>query len=80
MVGAMDDRGRLPGARALAMGQPSASWVSKLKSVSSLFRRNPCAMTREPKPFSIVVVIDKALPWLSTIEIWVVEGSSSALS
>ena len=61
MVGAIEDRGRLPGASALAIGTPSR-WVRKLKSVSSLFKRNPPTISREPNAFSIVVVIEAALP------------------
>ncbi len=76
MVGAIEERGRLPGSTRFAIGMPSA-WVSKLKSVSSLLSRNPPgASTREPNPFSIVVVIESALPAASTIEMCEVDGSS----
>ena len=44
--------------------------VLKEKSVSSLFNKNPpLVINLEPNPFSIVVVIDKAFPYTSTIEI-----------
>src|SRR6056297_2549957 len=75
IVGDIDDRGRLPGATALAIGTPSAC-DRKEKSVSSLFNRKPLVIKREPKPFSIVVVMDRALPYWSTIEICDVDGSS----
>jgi hypothetical protein len=45
-----------------------------------LFSRNPRTKRREPKPFSIVVVIESALPSASTMEMWEVEGSSIASS
>ena len=75
IVGDIDERGRLPGASALAIGTPSLC-VRKLKSVSSLFSRNPLVISRDPKAFSMVVVIDATLPKLSTIEICEVDGNS----
>ncbi len=75
IVGDIEERGRLPGASALAIGMPSV-WVWKLKSVNSLLSRKPCTINRDPKAFSIVVVIDATFPKLSTIEIWDVDGNS----
>ena len=75
MVGAIEERGRLPGSSRLAMGTPLTCVLNE-KSVSSLFNRNPPAISRDPKAFSIVLVIDRTLPAPSTIEICVVEGSS----
>ncbi len=75
MVGAIDDRGRLPGSTRLAIGTPP-DWVRKEKSVSSLFSRKPRTIRRLPKPFSMVVVMLSALPAASTIEICEVEGNS----
>jgi hypothetical protein len=40
-VGAMDERGRLPGCTRLAIGWPSAVRGAMLKSVSSLFSKSP---------------------------------------
>jgi hypothetical protein len=48
------------------------------KSVSSLLSRKPCVISREPKPFSMVVVIESTLPSASTMEMWLVEGNSIA--
>ena len=56
MVGAIELRGRLPGATALASGRPARSTGRKAKSVSSLLSRKPAAHRREPNPLSIVVV------------------------
>ena len=67
MVGDIDDRGRLPGSTRLAMGRPSA-WVRKEKSVSSLLSRKPRTNRREPKPFSMVVVIDSA-SWVNIVPV-----------
>jgi hypothetical protein len=75
MVGAIDERGRLPGSTRLATGTPS-TWLRNEKSVSSLFRRNPRTMIRDPKAFSMVVVIDSTLPAASTMEMCEVDGSS----
>ncbi len=68
-VGAMDERGRLPGCTRLATGLPSASAGAKLKSVSSLLSKKPPALPvppsvirREPNWSSIVVVMAMALP------------------
>ena len=59
--GAMELRGRLPGATRLATPMPSSTgW--KLKSVSSLFNRNPRTITWLPKKDSMVLVMDTALP------------------
>ena len=49
--------------------------------MSSLFNKNPpLVINLEPKLFSIVVVIDKALPYTSTIEICDVDGNSIEIS
>ena len=77
--GAIELRGRLPGATRLATAPPSSTG-RKLKSVSSLLSRNPRTMMRLPKNASIVVVIETALPSRSTIEICVVPGISSTRS
>ena len=61
MVGAMEERGRLPGSTRFATGLPSSSGA-KAKSVSSLLSRKPSATTREPKPVSIVVVSESMSP------------------
>ena len=75
MVGAMEERGRLPASTRLATGLPS-SVVAKEKSVSSLLSRKPLfVIRRAPKPSSMVVVIDTALPLRSTIEMWLVPNS-----
>ncbi len=79
MVGVIEERGRLPGSTRLAIGTPSC-WLAKEKSVSSLFSRKPPAISREPKPFSMVEVMESTLPAASTMTRWVVEGSSSATS
>src|SRR4051794_23643447 len=75
MVGDIDERGRFPGAGRLgSVGLAGA----KLKSVSSLFSRNPRPGTVMPEPpvCSIVRVYATALPHLSTTERWVVERFS----
>ena len=79
MVGDIEDRGRLPGSTRLAIGTPFLCERNE-KSVSSLLSRNPPTIKREPKPFSIVVVIERALPYWSTIEKWLVDGNSMASS
>jgi hypothetical protein len=79
IVGAIELRGRLPASTRLATGLPFSSGA-KEKSVSWLLRRKPRTIRREPKPSSIVVVIETALPRRSTIETCVVDGSSSASS
>ena len=63
----MELRGRLPGPTRLATGLPSISG-SKEKSVSSLFSKNPATMMREPKPLSMVVVMETMLPSESTTD------------
>ena len=77
MVGAIEERGRLPGSTRFATGTPSR-WERKEKSVSSLLSRKPRAISREPKPASIVVVIETTSPASSTIDRWLVPGSSIA--
>ena len=74
-VGAIDERGRLPGCTRLAMGWPSAPVGTKLKSVSSLFSRKPFTIWRAPKASSMVVVIASALPCASTMLMWLVPYS-----
>jgi len=61
MVGAIEERGRLPPSTRLAIGRPSLSGARE-KSVSSLFSKNPPTITRLPKPVSIVVVMEAAFP------------------
>src|SRR5208337_1900058 len=74
IVGVIDERGRLPGAMALA-----APWINPSefgtpglaeKSSISSFNRNPrpCAVTREPNQSLIVVVTATAFPSASTTE------------
>jgi len=46
-IGDMDERGRLPGAIALATARPSVDGLCA-KSVNSLLRRNPPAQRDEP--------------------------------
>ncbi|MNN64438.1 hypothetical protein D3C81_1798780 [compost metagenome] len=74
-VGAIELRGRLPGCTRFAI-KPFASLGSKEKSVNSLFNKKPSTIWREPKPFSIVVVIATARPLPSTMEICEVDGNS----
>ena len=62
MVGAIDERGRLPGSTRLATGLPSATGTNE-KSVSWLLSRKPLSvMSAAPNASSIVVVIATALP------------------
>ncbi len=79
IVGAIELRGRLPGSTRLATGRPFYGG-RKEKSVSSLLSRKPPAMSRLPKPVSMVVVIDRALPSASTMTRWLVPGSFSLAS
>src|SRR5665213_1892516 len=79
MVGDIELRGRLPGSTRLATGLPSRVG-RKEKSVSSLFKRKPSTITREPKAFSIDRVIDTALPSRSITARSLVEGSSGEAS
>ncbi len=74
MVGVMEERGRLPGAMALAAlwMRPKALGVPALEvksSISSL-RRKPrgSTVTPEPKPKVRVEVLETALPSASTTE------------
>src|SRR3954447_2220581 len=73
MVGDIELRGRLPGSTRLATGCSGVP-AEKEKSVSSLLSRKPRTIRPDPKLLSIVVVIETALPDLSTIEIWLVAG------
>ncbi|CRZ91308.1 Uncharacterised protein [Vibrio cholerae] len=75
MVGAIDERGRLPGSKRLAIGRPSLC-VANEKSVSSLLSKKPRTNKREPNAFSIEVVKETTLPSRSTMLKWLVEGSS----
>ena len=78
MVGAIDERGRLPASTRFATGLPSSTGANE-KSVSSLLSRNPpSVISRLPNASSIVVVIATALPSPSTIEMCDVDGNSSA--
>ena len=79
-AGAMDERGRLPGATALAAGAPSFSVGEKEKSVSWLFRKKPWTIRPEPKRLSTVVVIETTLPLPSTMTKWVVPPGSCVAS
>ncbi len=65
MTGAMDERGRLPGATAFATGRPSSTGRNE-KSVSWLFRKNPPTARPEPNSDSTVVVIETTSPPAST--------------
>ena len=76
----MDERGRLPGATALATGAPAVSTGENEKSVSWLFRKKPWTIRPEPKMLSTVVVMDTALPSLSTTTKWVVPAGSRVAS
>src|SRR5262245_62620342 len=80
IVGAMELRGRLPGASALASGLPLLSTGRKEKSVSSLLSKNPAAHKREPKAASIVLVMASMLPAASTMEKWLVPAASMLAS
>ena len=62
ITGAIDERGRLPGATALAAGAPSSRSGSNEKSVSWLLRKKPAAMRPEPNTLSTVVVMLTAFP------------------
>src|SRR5205085_11199756 len=62
IIGVIDERGRLPGATALAAGRPSASRGEKEKSVIWLLRKKPSTIRPDPKMLSTVVVIDTTLP------------------
>ena len=78
MVGAIEERGRLPGSTRFATALPSFSGA-KEKSVSWLFRMKPPTIWREPKAFSTDVVIESTLPSPSTMTKWLVAGMSNAL-
>ena len=69
MVGLIDERGRLPGAGRFGSGTPGP-WVGvKLKSVSSLFNKNPRSGTTMPDPpvCSIVSVYETTFPHRSQV-------------
>ena len=74
-VGAIDERGRLPGSTRLATGAPATAGRNE-KSVSWLLSMKPRTMRREPKALSMLVVIDTTLPSPSTTLRWVVEACS----
>ena len=79
MVGAIDERGRLPGSTRFATGAPSTSGANE-KSVSSLLSRKPPSVSRWlPNAHSIDDVIATALPAPSTIEMCVVAGKLQRL-
>src|SRR3954471_11122381 len=80
MVGTIDERGRLPGATALATGRPWASTGEKEKSVSWLLRKKPSTMRPVPKIDSTVVVIETTLPSRSRMMKCEVPVGSSVLS
>ncbi|SLA03969.1 Uncharacterised protein [Mycobacteroides abscessus subsp. abscessus] len=74
-VGAIDDRGRLPGETRLARSAPESSRGSAEKSVSWLLRMKPSTMWKLPNADSTVVVIDATLPYLSATVMWLVPCS-----
>ena len=75
--GTIDERGRLPGATALAAGRPCASVGEKEKSVSWLLRKKPSTIRPVPKIDSTVVVIETTFPAESlTMKCEVPVGSS----
>src|SRR5699024_6559696 len=76
ITGDMDERGRLPGAMALAAAPPGC----QEKSVSWLLSSIPPATRPEPKYDSIVVVIETALPSPSTTTKWLVPAGSAVSS
>ena len=78
ITGAIEERGRLPGATALAAGAPSRCRGSNEKSVSWLFSRKPSTMWNAPNADSMVVVNDAALPCRSTTLMWLVPCSGGA--
>jgi hypothetical protein len=80
MAGAIDERGRLPGATALAAAVPSVCWGEKEKSVSWLLRKKPSTIRPLPNRLSTVVVIETTLPARSTITMWVVPPGSLVAS
>ena len=80
ITGDIDERGRLPGATALAAGRPSASTGEKAKSVIWLLRKKPPAIRPEPNRLSTVVVIETASPHWSTMTKWLVPAGSRVTS
>ena len=72
MMGAIEERGLLPGQAALATSLPSLIGL-KEKSVSSLFNRKPRTKRRDLNAFSMVVVMETTLPFPSTIDTCEVE-------
>ncbi len=76
MVGAIDERGRLPGSMRLATRLPFWSRGVNEKSVSWLLSKKPSTSTREPNADSILVVMLNALPKRSTMLRWLVDSSS----
>jgi len=72
--------GRLPGCTRLATGLPCASVGLSEKSVRWSLSRKPFVICMLPKALSMVVVIAIALPRRSTMEMWLVEGSSGESS
>ena len=79
-VGAIELRGRFSGCTRLATRLPSASRSVNEKSVNWLLSKKPRTICRLPKPFSIVVVMEIALPLRSTIDMWLVDGRFSEVS
>jgi len=75
----MDERGRLPGATALATGRPSSTARDE-KSVSWLLRKNPPTARPEPNSDSTDVVIDATSPAASTTTKWLVPATSTVAS
>ena len=74
VIGAIDERGRLPEPGAFAIGAPSGPVGRKEKSVSWLLRRSPAAMRFAPKAVSMLAVSERARPVSSITERWVVPG------
>jgi hypothetical protein len=70
----MELRGRLPGCTRLATG-PSVVLGMAAKSVSWLLSTKPRVTWKEPMLDSTVVVMLSALPWASTMLMWVVPDS-----
>src|SRR6185295_11703084 len=77
MVGDIELRGLLPPSTRLATGAPSSSGTM-LKSVSSLLRKKPFAVSPEPHGPSIVEVTEATSPSPSAATMCEVDGTSAA--
>lgn len=76
-MGVMDDKGLFPGWMKLAGaggGSSAVTFAGMEKSSISLLRMMPVLLDKNlaPKYELMVVVIDTALRWLSTMEMWLV--------